>query len=185
MHPVRPVLSHRTKPVWVHCDPGYVSIPAPITTTPALLGAPRHADVRMTLPDSCHFLSVPRPSCYDLSSRTQFITGQPVVLHTTPRGLVKGDELGPKAGATLTSMPRPAHRDAPGCGPGPTEALIMTLLTPATMPSSGTPPVQAAAAAASALAAAACLVAHCTTFCDTAETRSTIIPNCTTFCDTV
>ena len=38
----------------------------------------------------------------------------------------------------------------------------MTLLTPATMPSSGTPPVQAAAAAASALAAAACLVAHCT-----------------------
>ena len=50
----------------------------------------------MTLPDSCHFLSVPQPSCYDLTSRTQFITGQPVVLQTTPRGLVKGDELGPK-----------------------------------------------------------------------------------------
>ena len=38
----------------------------------------------------------PQPSCHDLASRTQFIAGQPLVLHTTPRGLVKGDELGPK-----------------------------------------------------------------------------------------
>ena len=38
----------------------------------------------------------PQPSCNDLASRTQFIAGQPLVLQTTPLGLVKGDELGPK-----------------------------------------------------------------------------------------